>query len=306
MSSKLETALDASALPAARSVLPGGVIEFDGRDAAAFAQAQLMNDVRGLADGQWQWTGWLTPKGRVIALGALLRHAADRYWLLLPDASASTLVDQLRRFVFRSKLTISVRDDIHAAGLWLDPAALGSSARHAAFTCIDRVTTLDFSGERARSLLLGEGSALEPLLQAHHAELAGADAWAVEDLAHGLPRIDPHAGAMHTPQMLALDRLGAYSVRKGCYPGQEIVARTHFLGQSKRALRRTRSPVALRSGDELRAGDVPVCEVLCAAADGARHEALVVLPLERVDSTLHCPATGADASIIDFASGLAR
>ena len=69
--------------------LPGhAVLALAGRDAVAFAQAQFMNDVAALGDGQWQWNGWLTPKGRVIALFALLRIDAETLWLILPDADA--------------------------------------------------------------------------------------------------------------------------------------------------------------------------------------------------------------------------
>ena len=64
------------------------VLALHGRDALAFAQAQFMNDVAALADGGWQWNGWLTPKGRVIALFALLRRDAETLWLLLPDFDA--------------------------------------------------------------------------------------------------------------------------------------------------------------------------------------------------------------------------
>ena len=59
-------------------------------------------DVASLADGHWQWSGWLTPKGRVIALFALLRFDAGKLWLLLPDADATQLRESLQRFVFRS------------------------------------------------------------------------------------------------------------------------------------------------------------------------------------------------------------
>ena len=67
------------------------LLEIEGRDALAFAQAQFMNDLTPLADGQWQWIGWLTPKGRVVALFALLRLDARTLWLLLPDFAPADL-----------------------------------------------------------------------------------------------------------------------------------------------------------------------------------------------------------------------
>src|SRR5690242_10771866 len=74
------------------------LLALQGPDAVRFAHAQFMSDVAGLADGHWQWSGWLTPKGRVIALFALLRLDAQRLWLLLPDADPDALAAQLQRF----------------------------------------------------------------------------------------------------------------------------------------------------------------------------------------------------------------
>ncbi|MDQ2703516.1 MAG: folate-binding protein, partial [Pseudomonadota bacterium] len=97
--------------------LPGhAVVALQGPDAQAFAHAQFMNDLRPLDDGQWQWSGWLSPKGRVLALFVLLRRSPESIWLVLPDADAQAFSDALKRFVFRSKVAISVRDDLHVAG----------------------------------------------------------------------------------------------------------------------------------------------------------------------------------------------
>ena len=87
------------------------ILALEGPDAARFAHAQFMNDVAGLADGHWQWNGWLTPKGRVLALFALLRFDAQSLWLLLPDADPEDLRQSLQRFVFRSKVTLAARPD---------------------------------------------------------------------------------------------------------------------------------------------------------------------------------------------------
>ena len=102
--------------------LPGHrVIALSGRDAVAFAQAQLMNDVEAVLPGHWQWSGWLTPKGRVIALFALLKRSDEALWLVLPDADAATIAAALARFVFRSKVKLVVRGDLHASGAFEAP-----------------------------------------------------------------------------------------------------------------------------------------------------------------------------------------
>jgi len=314
MSSKVSSEAKGSlstSLVNSTSVLSGGVLELHGRDAGAFAQAQLMNDVRALADGQWQWTGWLNPKGRVIALAALLRLAEDRYWLLLPDHPPARLAEQLRSFVFRSKTTLTTREDLTTRGTWSAPAAFGSDARHDRFDRLDTLTRLDWSGERPRTLWVGPSSDLERALAPHRDLVASTAAWATEDLAHGLPRLSEAAIAAHTPQMLGLTQLNAYSVKKGCYPGQEIVARTHFLGQAKRSLRRLHCVVPLLVGESVQADGKPMGEVLCAASDGDRHEALAVLPLDldahgRGTCALSGAVSAASVSLVDFKRGLAR
>src|SRR5688572_32444088 len=101
-------ALDPEApLPAPFFALPGHrVIALEGRDAIVFAQSQCMNDVEAAPPGRWQWNGWLTPKGRVIALFALVRITQESVWLIVPDADVHALAEQLQRFVLRRQLQV--------------------------------------------------------------------------------------------------------------------------------------------------------------------------------------------------------
>src|SRR5690606_37623192 len=186
----------------------------------------------------------------------------------------------LQRFVFRSKVKLDVPARA-ACGAFAAPAA-ASGATTA--TTADGTVEFDFGdGQQPRALRICADGTVAP----DEAVLAR---WRAADIACGLPR--PGAATLEawTPQQLSLDRLKAYSVRKGCYPGQEIVARTHFLGQAKRglALFGCASPPA--PGTEVMEGERAVGNVVCAApAAGeplaAGHAALVlaVLPLERAD-----------------------
>ena len=262
---------DAATLP---RELPGHrVLALSGRDAAAFAQAQFMGDVAGLADGQWHWNGWLTPKGRVIALFALLRLDAEHLWLLLPDADPEDLAAQLRRFVFRSKVVLAPRPDLRVAGAFEPPrSALADVLAGSTESGLE----LDMTGEGGPRVLC-VGAAFDG------ADDAFVARWTCADLAHGLPRLPASQSGEWTPQMLSLERLRAFSVKKGCYPGQEIVARTHFLGRQKREL-------------VLLAGDVPFAVgddgIVSAASAGGRHLALAVRPLEREADPREQPILG--------------
>jgi folate-binding protein YgfZ len=219
------------------------LLSLAGRDATAFAQSQFMNDVSALGEGEWQWNGWLTPKGRVIALFALLRIDLDTVWIVLPDADSEQIAASLRRFVFRSKVGIDVRADFRIIGRL--GASERSSGRHWTRSADDDIE-LDMSGD-------GDGRALRivPSPSAPTEDAAATLAWKRLDLAHGWPRLEASQREQWTPQQLSLDRLGAYSVKKGCYPGQEIVARTHFLGQAKRGLARILATEAIAVGSPL-------------------------------------------------------
>ncbi len=271
------------------------VLSLSGRDATAFAQAQCMNDVAGLAVGHWQWNGWLTPKGRVIALFALLKFDVETLWLLLPDADPAELAAQLQRYVFRSKVALAVRDDLHVTASFAAPTrATGAQWAGDATGGIE----LDFGGDGGpRRLQIGRD------VPTHHDPHALAR-WAAFDLAHGLPRLPTSQGAQWTPQMLSLERLRAFSVKKGCYPGQEIVARTHFLGQVKRGLALFAPDALVPVGSEVREGERALGPVVCAANDGDRQLALAVLPLEHAASALH--VDGIELRAVPLQGGLAR
>lgn len=251
--------------------LPGAtVLSLEGPGAVAFAQAQFMGDVAALAPGQWQWNGWLTPKGRVIALFALVRTAEAVLWLVLPDLPATVLAPRLQRFVFRSKVELRARADVIPT---IGPArALPVADRAEAVAGEGLALDAGGRGLHRQLLLLPSGHpALAP------ADPAATDAWQAADIALGFPRLPGgDEASAWTPQMLSLDRLAAFSLRKGCYPGQEIVARTHYLGQAKRELVRI-SGRSLAPGQPLSDGAQVVGSLVCSRADGT--EALAVAGL---------------------------
>lgn len=273
------------------------IVALTGRDAVAYAQAQFMNDVAALADGHWQWNGWLTPKGRVIALFALLRLDAETLWLVLPDADAEDVAAKLRAFVFRRKATFAVRDDLHVGGAFL---ASNSATRDQFASNADGSLELDFgTPDEPRTLRIGSMPTT--------GDTNALARWRAFDLAHGLPRLSASQSEHWTPQQLSLDRLRAYSVKKGCYPGQEIVARTHFLGQAKRHLTLLQATTPIEIGDEVAEDNRAAGSILSTAfqpGDTARHLALAVLPLERGEAPLRI--AGVPAEAVPLREGLAR
>jgi folate-binding protein YgfZ len=251
-----------------------GLVALHGPDAVAFAQAQFANDLNALEDGRWQWSAWLTPKGRVIAAFALLRVASDRLLLILPDTPAIELATALKRFVFRKKVTVEVPSDLQVQGRLGVPEV----AQGALMQVADGQIDLDVgSAHQPRTLRLSSRQAEE--------DPAALARWRDIDLRHGLPRLDASQREQWTPQQLSLERLRAFSVKKGCYPGQEIVARTHFLGKAKRGLALLESDVLLMPGTPVEAAERNLGVVVCASTH-APGPVLAVLPLD------HPPAQG--------------
>ncbi|MFT4196406.1 MAG: folate-binding protein [Pseudoxanthomonas sp.] len=258
------------------------VAGLEGPDAIAFAQAQFGNDVSLLEDGSWQWNCWLTPKGRVIAVFALARISPEHLLAVLPDASAAAFAQALTRFVFRRKLRIGTRTDLTVAGAFAAPA----QARGNRFA--DHAGELEFdlgspaSPRRWRLVPRADAAPNEDGAQVLR--------WQAADLHFGLPRLQEPQREQWTPQQLSLERLPAFSIKKGCYPGQEIVARTHFLGKAKRGLALFAADAAPQAGARVSLGGDPVGEVVSVAA-GTPATVLAVMPLDAPLQIAHAGTT---------------
>lgn len=285
--------------PASLPRLSGhALLAIEGPDSGAFLQAQTMNDVSLLAPGAWQWNGWLNPKGRVIALFALLHAEPGLFLAILPDFPAAELRERLQRFVFRSKVSLRSMDDFVCA-LHLPDRPPVAINREIADGDRQLGWRLDMGGDVvARELLVLPSD--DSLLTSENT--AASDDWFTQDLAHGLPRLGVGQREAWTPQMLSLDRLRAFSLKKGCYPGQEIVARTHFLGKARRGLARV-------AGTDLEIGMLvtnanheSTGQLICVSAD--RRQALAVVQVDHADQLIS--AGGKLVTALALSTGLQR
>jgi len=274
--------------PARDFALPGhAVIGVDGLDAGVFLQSQCMNDVNALTPGTWQYNGWLNPQGRVLALFYLARLASGAYLIILPGGDPSALVENLRRFVFRAKVRIEHIEEWHACG---SIAGEGPAKADVLSEDADR-HSLRIPGQHWQRTLHVSTRRFAP-------DAAAAEAWHALDMAIGWPWLQASQLGRWTPQMLGLQRLSAFSLKKGCYPGQEIVARTHYLGKSKRDLL-TVCGTGLQAGHTLQAGAQEIGTVVDAAAAG--DWGVAVLPAPADDGmALSNPAGRVDVATIEI------
>ncbi|MDH0170506.1 folate-binding protein [Stenotrophomonas sp. GD04145] len=276
--------------------LPGHqLVSLQGVDAAAFAHAQFSSDVLALPQQHWQWSAWLSAKGRTLAVFQLLRLAEDHVMLVFADGDADATASQLQRFVFRRKVKVQLRDDLAVAGAFTAPEA----ATGAAIAANAGGWELDLGSDALPRALRISAADTFPA-GGPDDDAAFALAWRQADLRFGLPRLEQSQREVWTPQQLGLDRLNGYSVKKGCYPGQEIVARTHFLGKAKRAVQLLHTHAPAHAGDGVQQDGAALGTIASVAGDLA----LAVLPLETSDAALQ--VGDAPAQRIPLLDGLAR
>lgn len=245
------------------------IISVVGRDARVFLQAQLMNDVNALGAGHWQYTGLLNPQGRVLALFQLAEINNEHFLIILASLDPIWLIEHFKRFLFRSKVSISLEQDYFAQGHCTESTSSTSATQ-----------TLLGNEQDGYSIEIPDKNCTRKMVLLKtqiEADLQALDQWHCLDMKLGWPWIDESLQNLWTPQMLSLQGLNAFSLKKGCYPGQEIVARTHFLGKSKRNLRLL-SGFGLQNGQTLQQNSHEIGRVVNANALG--NLATAVLPLE--------------------------
>ncbi len=224
-----------------------GLIRISGEDAAGFLQNQFTNDIREISDSSSQLSAWCSPKGRVLACFRLFMMAGC-YYMLLPHTLFSPTRERLGRYVLMSKVTLEESTNKFASMGLAGPQA--EELLHKLFTAIPAgvnevvhqvgCTLLRVPGPSPRFVIIGEPARLIPLwlTLSTRALPTGSNSWRLLDIQAGVPSIYPKTVEAFVPQMLNLQAVGGLSFTKGCYPGQEVVARMQYLGKLKRRMYR--------------------------------------------------------------------
>jgi folate-binding protein YgfZ len=263
-----------------------GCIVVQGHDAGAFLNAQLSVDLRAAAADRAPLAAWHSAKGRVRAVVRVARHG-DRWLLLLPREAVPALLAKLKLFVLRSDVVLgddpalAVGAVVGAGNPWLSGHAPSLGAEPNAAATDGGLLWLR-AGD-GLVYVLGPFAKLAALAASLPAPPAGAVELA--EIRLGIVRLDAASAERFLPQMLDLDRLGAVSFDKGCYPGQEVIARTHHLGAVKRRLKHLAgggTPPAPGAAVADAAGE-PAGEVVSAAPAGSGFELLAVVRLDAAE-----------------------
>jgi len=276
-----------------------GLLQLGGADAAAFLQGQVTNDVKQLNGQIAHYSGYCNPKGRLLALFLAFAHQ-DHIHLQLPRDLIAPIAKRLKMFVMRSKVEVQdVSESIIKIGLngakaiELLSALFSKIPQHDyELVTLENGALIKLPGKQPRFEIFTDISNAPTIWNslAHHAKTADAAYWELLEIQAGIPEVYAKTQEEFVPQMLNLDLLNGINFKKGCYTGQEIVARTHYLGTVKRRtqLAHIDSDIAPNPGDNIlnSNGDAVGKVVRCAPSYSGGYDLLAEARLESVETGL--------------------
>jgi len=256
-----------------------GLLHAGGDDARAFLHAQLTNDVENLAPDRVRFAGWCSAKGRLLAT-LLVVPCAGGFLLQLSRDLAPAVAKRLQMFILRSKVELTdVTDQWQQWGFWDEAAlaALGLAVPGSDLELTETQDTIAVRVEPQRFLVLTKKE------MKHEATAnASAESWTLAEIRAGRPLVVQATEDQFVPQMLNLELTGGVDFRKGCYPGQEIVARAQYRGAVKRRMYRLRGG-PLQPGQDLFSDDAPE-QASGTVVNSAGDESLAVLQISAVEA----------------------
>ena len=215
------------------------MLSVSGNDAAVFLQGQTTCDINTVDKGKSLLGGFCNSKGKTITT-FLIIHQADKFLLILPAELLDSVKKRLQMYVLRSKVQISdCSQNLCLIGLCCNRIRAPSWPQSLLETTTDPII-LKYPSRLNRYLIAADTDKAQAFwlnfVQNHHYTPADSALWGKLDIQDGIPWLGQQTSEAFIPQMINLDRLGGVSFNKGCYTGQEIVARTHYLGKNKRQM----------------------------------------------------------------------
>lgn len=262
-----------------------GIIRVTGPEAGSFLTAQFTNDVGALSESRSQLGAWCNAQGRVLVVFRLLGHEAS-YLLLLPREMIGPTLQRLKKFVLRARLTLEeASEELRVL------AAFGAQTRAGVPAHLPPIPEQEntVAHQAGVSVIRGPGTLPRWLIIGAYESLnePAADvsdtAWRLQDILAGIPMVGAATTEAFLPQMLNLDALGGVSFTKGCYPGQEVIARLQYRGQLKRRmyLALVEDAAVPRAGDRVYSrahlGSQPAGQIVAAAPRDSRCFALLAV-----------------------------
>lgn len=261
-----------------------GVVRVSGEDRQTFLHGQLSNDINHLQTGRACYATYNTPKGRVIANMIIVNRGGDLLLIMAQDLLEAT-VKRLRMFVLRAKAVFEILED-YAVGAELEASAepLAAQEPNLAFA-----TQQDSDGICSIALPHGGILRIAPETALPPYDAAAESAWRLHEIRSGYPWICAATKETAVAQMLNQHIIGGVHFKKGCYPGQEIIARAQYRGQVKRGLAVLSGNSAVEAGTLLTADGEEAGIVLDSVQDSENFTALTVIKFSAAQKELTAP-----------------
>ena len=236
-----------------------GIVQISGVDAPDFLQRQLSNDVSKVSCGNSSLGAYLTPKGRIIANFLILSHN-QTFLLVLNSGLMDSVGKRIKMFVLRDKVEVSLVDRMIVCGGYLDslPESMKNLLPRQNYQCTTHndIIIVRIPGTNSRFYMIGAKSKIQSNFGSF--DDSEVETWKLEDIECGIASIGPATTGQLVPQANNLDLVGGVSFKKGCYPGQEIVARLHYRGGVNRRLLRANAAAEA----EVEPGALVQCQTL--------------------------------------------
>ncbi len=293
-----------------------GLLSLEGEDAVRFIHGQLSNDIEHLDGKSARLAAYCTPQGRMLARFCVWK-SAGKVWMSLPADILDALKKRLQIYILRAKVTLSdERGNVRLAGIGGKRAAAALSRWFPDLPDVVYGKTENGNGVLVRMadafgapryLLAVSASRYQAIYDALASELpvCGTDGWTLGDIEAGVPDITLAVQDRFVPQMVNLEEAGGLSFTKGCYPGQEVIARSQYRGAVKRKLFHgyvTSGEIAIPAGADLFDGNGNPCGTVLQSArrDDGRTDFLAVMNLETKENGVVVHALSAEGPAVSW------
>ena len=240
------------------------ILQAEGADAATFLQGQFSQDVNKLSDKTACFAGLSNPKGRLIVTVYIYKKTDNIFWLVIPTSMLSETQKQLTKYVMRSKVKFSLAEDLYLYGLWNKSQ--------------ENLSKFEDTFKLAEHAKLSIGISKNKIMSESDDEAA----WSLQKILNVIPEVNPQTQEHFVAQMLNMDVLNGISFNKGCYTGQEIIARMQHLGRIKRRTVLIKSLNKLVPGEKIKYKDSSFGEVINCFSNEEEHYSLAVVQMDKV------------------------
>ena len=249
------TNFDINKTPIVSPLSDFALLTISGDDRHAFLHGQFINDLNLIEDSAAQLSAWCNVKGQVIT-NFIIINTGISYVLIFKHELKEFVQKRLSMFIMRSDVTIEdISESSPLIGLAniKDLSALGSDipTKAGEVHAVDGLVIIFYPDNSGRYLITGSIEALTKKLPELNKKLTSSSVWVLLDILAGLPWVTSATQEQYLPQILNLDALKSLSYQKGCYPGQEVIARLHYRGEIKKRLQLIKSEIELIIGEDI-------------------------------------------------------